>query len=62
MPDGQGRTPAAGRLLPQPGLSPRRYYKLLRLARTLADMDESEKLREEHLASAFQYTRILLKD
>lgn len=44
------------------GLSPRRYYKLLRLARTLADMDESEKLREEHLALAFQYTRILLKD
>lgn len=41
------------------GISPRRYYKILKLARTLADMDGKGTIEETHLASAFQYTRPL---
>lgn len=44
------------------GISPRRYYKLMKLARTLADMDAEEKISEVHLASAFHYTRLLAKN
>ena len=35
------------------GVSPRRYYKILKLARTLADMDDSGEIEEEHIAAAF---------
>ena len=44
------------------GISPRRYYKMMKLARTLADMDAEEKISEIHLASAFHYTRLLAKN
>lgn len=43
------------------GVSPRRYYKILKLARTLADMDDSGEIEEEHIAAAFHYTRLLTK-
>lgn len=36
-------------------LSPRSYKKVLKVARTIADMDESEKIRIEHLAEALSY-------
>lgn len=39
-------------------LSPRAYGKTLRVARTIADMDESEKIRSVHIAEALSY-RIL---
>ena len=51
-----------GRLYDVFGISPRRYHKILKLARTLADMDGEDDLEEEHLASAFQYTRLLTGD
>lgn len=41
------------------GISTRRYHKILKLARTLADMDEEEHIGENHLASALNYTRAL---
>ena len=36
-------------------LSPRSYIKILKVARTIADMDESENIKEEHLAEALSY-------
>ena len=38
-------------------LSPRRYHKLLKLARTAADLQESRDIEVFHLASALGYTR-----
>ncbi len=36
-------------------LSPRGYYRLLKTARTIADLEHKEKVSEEHLAEAFSY-------
>lgn len=38
-------------------LSPRRYHKVLKLARTIADVQESEIILTEHIANALNYTR-----
>lgn len=37
------------------GLSPRSYKKVLKVARTIADIDESEIIKIEHLAEALSY-------
>jgi magnesium chelatase family protein len=58
-PDAEGRrllTEAADRLR----LSARGYHRVLRVARTLADLDASEHLRRIHIAEALSYRRILL--
>lgn len=36
-------------------LSPRAYHRIIKLARTIADLDESRFLKEEHLLEALQY-------
>lgn len=36
-------------------LSPRGYYRLLKTARTVADLEESAEVKPEHLAEAFSY-------
>lgn len=36
-------------------LSPRGYYRLLKTARTIADLENQEKISAEHLAEAFSY-------
>ncbi len=58
-PDAEGKrllTEAADRLR----LSARGYHRVLRVARTLADLDASESLRRIHIAEALSYRRILL--
>ena len=36
-------------------LSPRAYFKILKVARTIADLDEVESITIEHLSEALQY-------
>lgn len=36
-------------------LSPRSYKRILKVSRTIADMDESEEIKEKHLAEALSY-------
>ncbi|GAB6066387.1 YifB family Mg chelatase-like AAA ATPase [Aquifex pyrophilus] len=36
-------------------ISARSYYKLLKVSRTIADLEESDKIKEEHIAEALQF-------
>ncbi len=44
-----------GRAVKSLGLSARAYTRVLRIARTIADLEGAEKLRTEHLAEAINY-------
>jgi magnesium chelatase family protein len=41
-------------------LSARGYHRVLRVARTLADLDASENVRRQHIAEALSYRRLAL--
>ncbi|MEY4847678.1 MAG: hypothetical protein RLZZ36_791, partial [Pseudomonadota bacterium] len=57
-PDAAGRRLLAA-MRSKLGLSMRGYDRTLRVARTLADLDQKKCLGEEHLAEAFQLRRSL---
>ena len=39
------------------GLSARAYYRILKIARTIADMDKSTGIKKKHVAEAIQLRR-----
>jgi magnesium chelatase family protein len=43
-------------------LSARGYHRVLRVARTLADLDASEHVRRLHIAEALSYRRVVLNE
>jgi len=53
-PDAQGRT-LLGQVADRFGLTARGYHRILRVARTIADLDGSETVRTPHLAEAVGY-------
>ena len=38
-------------------LSTRAYFKVIKVSRTIADLEESEEIKQEHVAEALQYRR-----
>jgi magnesium chelatase family protein len=36
-------------------LSPRAYHRIIKLARTIADIDESRHIKSDHILEALQY-------
>jgi magnesium chelatase family protein len=53
-PDAEGRDLLA-RVAERFGLSARGYHRILRVARTIADLDGSEAVRKPHVAEAVSY-------
>lgn len=51
---GDRETALMKRAFDRMGLSGRAYHKILKLARTIADLDGSEEIRSEHIAEALQ--------
>jgi magnesium chelatase family protein len=53
-PDGEGRA-LLTRVADRFGLSARGYHRVLRVARTIADLDGSQEVRKSHVAEAVSY-------
>jgi len=56
-PLGDGERALLQRALDKLGLSARAYHRVLRVARTIADLADSARIGREHLAEALQYRR-----
>lgn len=60
-PDSEGKALLA-RVAERFGLSARGYHRVLRVARTIADLDGSADVRHPHVAEAISYRLALTKD
>lgn len=60
-PDSEGKALLA-RVAERFGLSARGYHRVLRVARTIADLDGSADVRHPHVAEAISYRLVLTKD
>ena len=43
-------------------LSARAYHKILKTARTIADLEQEEEIKEAHISEALRYRRVEGKD
>ncbi|MDG1115828.1 MAG: YifB family Mg chelatase-like AAA ATPase [Flavimaricola sp.] len=60
-PDPKGRA-LLSKVAERFGLSARGYHRVLRVARTIADLDESENVRRNHVAEAVSYRLTMTKE
>ena len=60
-PDSEGRDMLL-RVAERFGLSARGYHRVLRVARTIADLDGSDEVRRPHVAEAVSYRLTGMKD
>ena len=60
-PDPEGRA-LLSKVAERFGLSARGYHRVLRVARTIADLDESETVRRNHVAEAVSYRLTMTKE
>lgn len=60
-PDPEGRA-LLSKVAERFGLSARGYHRVLRVARTIADLDESENVRRNHVAEAVSYRLTMTKE
>lgn len=60
-PDAGGRA-ILSRAAERMGLSARGYHRVLRVARTIADLDESEPVLQPHVAEALSYRLVMAKE
>lgn len=60
-PDAEGRA-LISRVAERIGLSARGYHRVLRLARTIADLDGSDDVRKPHVAEAVSFRVMTLKE
>ena len=52
---GESEVETLNRLANNLNISPRAYHRVQRVARTIADLEGSEKVTENHILEAFQY-------
>ena len=52
---GEVETVTLNRLANQFSISPRSYHRIIRVSRTIADLEQSENITENHILEAFQY-------